>query len=191
MPEKPSKTKTRNTAFVGTMKDAVSKIRITFDPSAESFEIEGADPSSYYQEVFYERASGNEKVVVRQPAHPNQPAEIVNPETIGWHLVLREHIRPSTFSAKERVGLVVDSELGKLMQINERSEPYYRGHLLPKNVGLIYASTDATSGSLPGAMIKACDTVARLVGKDLTTWRAWPEMMGQTPDCDGYFCVEC
>jgi hypothetical protein len=235
-----------------TTKGVVSKLRVTVDSSAGTWVLEGADPSSYRQEVFYERASGKEKTVLSQPADPAlpafelhqqfvgqfdhvlavdtnkcqilgragavavvfalpkplkdfkledgilllsafvivNPAQGVNPETIGWHLALREHIAPSNFGAANRVALVVDSELGKLPRINQRKEPYYRGHLIPKNVQMIYASSDASSQSLPYGMIKACDAIAKRIAVELTTLTTWPTMHGKTPDCDGFFCME-
>ena len=252
MPKKSDLERPRHTALLATTKDGVSQISVTFDPVSGAFELEGAEPSSYRQEVFYERASGKEKTVLSQPADSTLPAfevhdqltglfdhllavdtnrgqilgkpaaiasvfalpkplntfapedgiflintfvivnprDGINPETIGWHLALSQHIAPSKFGAANRVGLVVDSELGKLPRMNQRKEPYYRNFLVPKNVQFVYASSDASSNSLPGAMIKACNLAATRVAIELSKWTTWPPMFGSTPDCDGFFCVD-
>jgi len=82
--------------------------------------------------------------------------EAVNPERLGWHLVIKNHFRAPP---NVRIGVIVDCELGEHLGINSRAIPYYEGHLLPENVSLIYAS-DASSDSLVNQMIRYCDKLA-------------------------------
>lgn len=64
-----------------------------------------------------------------------------NAERLGWHLAATGHAS-TPFLRTQRVGMVVDSELGDHMAINARTKPYYAEHLLPDHLSLLYASAD-------------------------------------------------
>lgn len=93
-------------------------------------------------------------------------ASSINPERLGWHLILQHHVIPTHQAQRLKVGLVVDSELGVIPQINERSECYYDRHALPPYVKLIYAS-DAAAETLPNQMIRYCDKQAERMMSEL------------------------
>ena len=63
----------------------------------------------------------------------------VNPECIGWHLLIDCIVNNQAYDLRRRIGIVVDSELGKLKGINSRQEPYYSAYLIPENIQLLYA----------------------------------------------------
>ena len=86
-----------------------------------------------------------------------------NPERIGWHLLIRNHISTARLAAEDRVGVVVDSELGLLPKINSRTHHYYADHILPPNVVMLYGTSDAGGESLLNAMIRYCDKYSRLL----------------------------
>ncbi|MFP3924541.1 hypothetical protein [Pseudomonas sp. W5-36] len=81
-----------------------------------------------------------------------------NPELLGWHLALTKHT-DTPFLHTQRLGLVVDSELGKHIDINARRLPYYADHLLPGNTSLIYAKSDSLD-TIANHMLRYCDTVS-------------------------------
>ncbi|TFZ37281.1 hypothetical protein EWW49_10135 [Pseudomonas syringae] len=81
-----------------------------------------------------------------------------NAELLGWHLALTRHTN-TPFLHTQRLGMVVDSELGKHIDINARRVPYYADYLLPCNTALVYASSDS-SDTLANAMLKYCDNVS-------------------------------
>lgn len=82
--------------------------------------------------------------------------EAVNPERLGWHLIIKNHFRaPSDV----RIGVIVDCELGEHQGMNSGAVPYYEGYFLPDNISLIYAS-DASNDSLVNQMIRYCDKLA-------------------------------
>lgn len=87
------------------------------------------------------------------------PRQGTNPELIGWHLALK-HIQPPPCGSK--IGMIVDSEAGKLAAFNSRSEPYLDEHYLPSYVSLIYASADQ-GHKLANKMIKYCDKAGEQV----------------------------
>lgn len=66
------------------------------------------------------------------------------------------------FNSSLRVGLVVDSDLGKIEAYNQRTEPIHGNFYLPNNFWLIYASADASSNHLFHRMIRLCDREATL-----------------------------
>jgi hypothetical protein len=91
----------------------------------------------------------------------NQASKEINPETIGWHLIINKIIESPTYSQKISIGLIVDSELGKLPEINNRKIPYYNENFLPANIRLVYASSDGGREYLPNMMISYCDKMGK------------------------------
>lgn len=84
----------------------------------------------------------------------------INPETVGWH-ILFERLRNSVvFQHNTRIGVIVDSELDKILEMNRRNTPYYEGYYLPDGIQLVYASSDTGKELLPNQMISYCDKVA-------------------------------
>lgn len=79
-------------------------------------------------------------------------------EPLGWHLALSRHTN-TPFLRSQRLGLIVDSELGKHLDINSRKVPYYADYVLPSNTALIYASGDK-SEMFANQMLKYCDNIA-------------------------------
>lgn len=78
-----------------------------------------------------------------------------NAELLGWHLVATRHAN-TPFLQTQRVGVIVDSELGDHVAINSRTKPYYGNHMLPANMTLVYAS-DAAAETFINGMIKLND----------------------------------
>ncbi len=87
----------------------------------------------------------------------------INPETVAWYILITELAQKHNLS-KEKVAIVVDSELGKLPEINNRIIPYYGANYLPQNIHLIYASSER-GNELPNMMMSFCD---RMSSKCLT-----------------------
>jgi len=88
------------------------------------------------------------------------PGPTVNPEPLGWHLNISRLNTIPALSSK-RVGVIVDSELRLVPDINARKIPYYGKHMLPKNMTLIYASSDKPE-TFVNEMLKHCDVMAEL-----------------------------
>jgi hypothetical protein len=64
----------RKTAIYATTAKEVTSLWITFDSTNESISFVGADPQSYRTEVYYERESGKDKVLLSVPATDSLPA---------------------------------------------------------------------------------------------------------------------
>lgn len=79
-------------------------------------------------------------------------------EPIGWHLAITQSLVPQ-FLASNRIGMIVDSELGKHLDINAGKEPYYGAYLLPPLLKFLYASSDK-SANFANEMIRYCDNAA-------------------------------
>lgn len=82
-------------------------------------------------------------------------------EPLGWHLAISRSI-PGDFIQRNRIGVIVDSELGKHVSINSYKEPYYETTNLPPTMQLIYASSDK-SANFTNDMIRHCDSGAKAV----------------------------
>jgi hypothetical protein len=94
--------------------------------------------------------------------------EEVNPEQIGWHLTLTKHVKSSQ-TPGQRIAIVVDSELGSHREINDRKKGYYSNNMLPAQITMVYASSDADNETLGGKMIQMCDCMATKVFDELET----------------------
>ncbi|MCD7096970.1 hypothetical protein [Stenotrophomonas sp. MMGLT7] len=86
----------------------------------------------------------------------------VNPERIGWHLTLKNHINIEKLGDGQSLGIIVDSELGKLQDLNKRAAGYYQDILLPEKSFMTYAS-DAAMENPASVMIKYCHDSANKV----------------------------
>jgi hypothetical protein len=92
--------------------------------------------------------------------------EKVNPEQIGWHQILTKHLN-SARMPDQRIAMVVDSELGFHRDINDRKKSYYMNNMLPDQLTLVYASSDADNETLGGKMIRMCDDMANKLFDEL------------------------
>jgi hypothetical protein len=90
----------------------------------------------------------------------NEVRSKVNPECIGWHLLIDFIVNNQSYDLKQRIGIVVDSELGKLKSINSREAPYYDKYYLPENIQLLYAS-DKGKDCLINQMLSYCHKAAK------------------------------
>ena len=82
-------------------------------------------------------------------------------EPIGWHLAITRSLDPLSFQ-RFKIGIIVDSELGKHLDINSGREPYYGECYLPPSLKFLYASSDK-SATYANNMIRLCDTAATMV----------------------------
>jgi len=87
----------------------------------------------------------------------------VNPELIGWQILINWILASSNYNNSLKVGIVVDSELGNLSDFNEGKKPFLGDIFLPKNFELIYASSDVGKDGPNNKMISICDKAANKV----------------------------
>jgi hypothetical protein len=82
-------------------------------------------------------------------------------ENAGWSFAL-SHLESLDYIRRdERVGIVVDSDLGNLTAYNERRERYDSFNLLPLNWRFIYGSSDIGAETLVNLSIKTADNAAK------------------------------
>ena len=82
-------------------------------------------------------------------------------EPVGWHLAITRSLDP-LFVESWKIGMIVDSELGKHVDINSGKEPYYGEFYLPPCLKFLYASSDK-SATYANSMIRLSDTAATMV----------------------------
>lgn len=85
-----------------------------------------------------------------------EPQLGLNPELIGWHLALKHLKEPIGGGV---IGMVVDSEAGRIPEFNSRTEALLEGCFLPAYVDLIYASADKKD-VITNQIIRYCDKAA-------------------------------
>ena len=93
----------------------------------------------------------------------------VPPEQLFWEVVLRGVEGNASYNEMGSVGVIVDSELGRLEDINTRSKPIRSDFFLPQKCQLVYASADKGTEWLGYHLIKLCDKVASFVLQKLET----------------------
>ncbi|MEE1868206.1 hypothetical protein [Pseudomonas auratipiscis] len=81
-------------------------------------------------------------------------------EPIGWHLAITS-LNHNLLKGK-RLGIIVDHDLGKIPAFNNREESYFKNHLLPEHIKLLYGSSDKT-GSIINSIFKHCDSAGKSV----------------------------
>jgi hypothetical protein len=81
-------------------------------------------------------------------------------ERVGWLEVI-DDLNMNPKPDPVHTGLIVDSYLGSLTAINRREEPVFGNTYLPKNMSLIYASSDVGNDSLANKMLALADKVAK------------------------------
>lgn len=102
----------------------------------------------------------------------------VSPERLGWHYAIRtleeNFPRPPELAQAPRdgerrgVALVVDSELGALAAINQRTAPYFGELRLPPDITMVYGSSDAGGEEhIANKAISTCDTFASHILRDI------------------------
>lgn len=89
--------------------------------------------------------------------------KVEKPENFGWVAALEKLHHLKLIEPEMRVGMVVDSDLGNLIDYNARRKPYFESHMLPENVQLIYASADTGGESLLNRVLKVADSVSAQV----------------------------
>lgn len=87
----------------------------------------------------------------------------VDPERLGWALVLRAINQSSFDDPSNRIAIVGDAHLGAHKQIAAGKTPVIDGVFLPEHIDLIYASSDTGKESGLNALMNWCDRAASFV----------------------------
>lgn len=83
------------------------------------------------------------------------------PENFGWIAAI-QHLEQFDYLKEEnRIGMVVDSDLGKINDYNQRKKPIYGPDYLPERFQLIYASTDVGKENIVNKLICSADSVSK------------------------------
>ena len=84
--------------------------------------------------------------------------EVERPEAFAWAEIIERIRRNPKRLLGMRIVVVVDSDLGRLADINARKVPVWGSYMLPTNFELLYASADVGVGhSALNKLMSACD----------------------------------
>lgn len=91
-----------------------------------------------------------------------------NPEVHGiWSLLdvlAKEHPK----MVEGRLAIITDTELGLVKSWQDRTEPFYGGHVLPQGVDIFYATSDAGGDEfMPNRLMRTCDSLSAKKLRDL------------------------
>jgi hypothetical protein len=89
--------------------------------------------------------------------------KIENAEKTNWIRFIKDIQLKPTYSSKHYFGIIVDSDLGHLSEINKREVPILDNFYLPQNIQLIYASADKKNDTFLNEAISFCDKIAKQV----------------------------
>lgn len=89
--------------------------------------------------------------------------EVERPEAFAWCELIEGVRRDPRRLLQWRICIVVDSDLGKLADINARRQPVWRDYWLPPNFELLYASADAGGGEPLNWLMAIVDRQASLI----------------------------
>ena len=87
----------------------------------------------------------------------------VDPERLGWALVLEAIQRSELGDPRKRIAIVGDAHLSAHKKIIARDEPVIDGVFLPSHVSLVYASADTGKESRLNELMDWCDKGAKYV----------------------------
>lgn len=82
------------------------------------------------------------------------------PERYGWMKMIEAFLKYESYSKEMSYGVVVDSDLNFLPNINAREEAIINNFYLPHNMSLIYASADVGKDNFLNKFIKKTDRIA-------------------------------
>lgn len=92
-------------------------------------------------------------------------------EHYHWMNAIEAINKIDEYKSYNKIGLIVDCDLGNLVDYNLSNKPIISGYYLPQNYYLIYASSDAGAEYLPNKMIRMSDKLAseklkKVISKD-------------------------
>lgn len=85
------------------------------------------------------------------------------PENLGWMQAINAVMRAPQYNHRNRVAIIVDSDLGMINSYNHREAAIYSDFYLPDNFSLIYASADSGSENIANKMIKLADNISSVI----------------------------
>lgn len=80
-------------------------------------------------------------------------------ERLAWREFIKLIVKGDSYKGNDTFGIIVDSELGEIPEINSRKIPLYEDYYLPERMYLIYASADK-SDTVQNCIIQKCDQLA-------------------------------
>lgn len=89
-----------------------------------------------------------------------QDIKVSNPENMRWLAAFEQLISIGKISTNQRIGMIVDSDLGNLNDYNHQRKPVFQNFLLPPNLTLIYASADTGKDSILNQALSIADSIA-------------------------------
>lgn len=83
-------------------------------------------------------------------------------ENIAWGTLIELIMKSEIYNNKIKIGIVVDSDLGNILKMNNKQLPIFSNLFLPSNFELLYASADTGKEFLLNKLISMCDKQASM-----------------------------
>ncbi|MGE0270243.1 MAG: hypothetical protein AB7M05_08645 [Alphaproteobacteria bacterium] len=83
-----------------------------------------------------------------------------SPENFGWMAAYEVLKKRGFLNEKKNVGVIVDSDLGRIADFNNRQKPVDEQEYLPQGITLIYASGDSGKEQISNRALSTADSAA-------------------------------
>ncbi|MCV9928690.1 hypothetical protein OIU83_13555 [Flavobacterium sp. LS1R49] len=103
--------------------------------------------------------SGVSIIPIRAIAFSINDLNNINPERVSWKYFLK-YVNNDKYK-ESKICFFVDSELGKLDQINRALESVFDDYFLPQNIDLSYASSDSGREYVGNKLLSCSDNAAK------------------------------
>jgi hypothetical protein len=82
-------------------------------------------------------------------------------ERFGWFKLIQSIRNSPNYHDNLKVGIISDHDLGKMVDYNSGRIAIFDDYYLPRNINLIYASSDVSDGSIVNILISECEKDAK------------------------------
>jgi hypothetical protein len=112
-------------------------------------------------------------------------------ENFGWVCACEQLWIAGKLTHQMRVGMIVDSDLGKINDFNQRKIPLFGSFRLPNGLQLLYASADSGMDNVVNKSLATADSLARQVLDAVESGRVpFNDVKVASPYYEGYRLVE-
>lgn len=121
---------------------------------------------------------GENRLAQWEPIHAIEFHNIIGQaENIGWRSLIESIIATPEYNGLASVGILVDSDLGKIKEFNSRKLPIESDFFLPPRFELLYATADTGSEFVANLMLSRADKVSTAILRQIVGGKINPDQL--------------
>lgn len=126
---------------------------------------------------------GENRIAKWEPVHAIEFHNTVGQaENIGWRILIENIALAPHFAALRTIGVIVDSDFGRIGSYNSRTLPIESDFYLPPRFKLLYATADTGSEYVANRMLARADQVSTTMLREITGGKFSPEGLHRVQD---------